>query len=188
MTLLDALDVPRAHFCGLSIGGLIGMWLGIHSADRIERLALCNTAARIGDRERWNARIAKVGADGVASIASEILERWFTPESRAKGAPAVEQARRMLGATPREGYAGCSAAIRDADVANEVGRIRAPTLVISGTHDPATPAADGRALAQAIPGARYVELPAAHLSNFEASERFNAELVDFLKKDGAEHG
>jgi 3-oxoadipate enol-lactonase len=178
--LLDALAIPRAHFCGLSMGGMVGMWLGVHAASRVDRLVLCNTAPCIGTAELWNTRIARVRAEGLGAIADSVLERWYTPAFRERAPDALARTRALLLATPDEGYAMACAAIRDADLWPEIAAIRAPTLVIAGAHDPATTAADGRRLAQRIPGARYVELDAAHLSNVEAEAAFTGALTDFL--------
>jgi 3-oxoadipate enol-lactonase len=180
LRLLDALRLARVHFCGLSVGGLVGMWLGARVPERVDRLVLCNTAARIGTVETWNARMDAVRAGGLDAIVEGLLERWFTPGFRERRPERVARARAMVEATPLEGYLGCCAAIRDADQRDDVGRIGAPTLVIAGARDPATPPAQGRALADAIAGSRYVELAAAHLSNIEAAEAFTAELLAFL--------
>lgn len=180
LLLLDALGIRRAHFCGLSMGGKIGMWLGAHAPERIEKLVLCNTGARIGSAEGWNARIQSVHDLGMKGIAAAITERWFTAGFRDRSPGLVAAARAMIERTPPEGYLACCAAIRDSDQSAEIASIRAPTLVIGGRHDPATPPADGRALADAIAGARYVELEASHLSNIEASGEFTAELSAFL--------
>jgi 3-oxoadipate enol-lactonase len=180
LRLLDGLGVDRAHFCGLSMGGKIGMWLGARAPERVGKLVLCNTGARIGTAERWNGRIEDVRRTGMAGISGAVVERWFTPAFRQAAPQTVAKARAMVEATPPEGYVACCAAIRDADETPELGRIRAATLVISGRHDPATPPADGRFIAHAVAGARYVELEASHLSNVEAAEAFTAELVRFL--------
>jgi 3-oxoadipate enol-lactonase len=180
VVLLDAFKVERAHFCGLSLGGITGMWLGMHAAERIERLVLANTAPRIGPPALWNARIETVRQGGMAAIADTVLERWFTAGFRARAADAVGRVGNMLLTTPPDGYAACCAAIRDADQWPGIETLRSPTLVIQGTHDVATPAAEGRKLAERIAGARYVELDAAHISNVEAAERFTAELLAFL--------
>jgi 3-oxoadipate enol-lactonase len=180
LRLLDALGFRRAHFCGLSMGGKIGMWLGAHAPERIEKLVLCNTGARIGTAEAWNARISSVHDLGMKGIAAAVTERWFTAGFRERSPGLVAAARAMLERTPPEGYVACCAAIRDSDQGAGIGGIRAPTLVIAGRHDPATPPADGRALAEGIAGARYVELEAAHLSNIEAAPDFTAELAAFL--------
>ena len=180
LALMDHLGIARAHFCGLSMGGMIGMWLGTHHAGRLDRLALCNTAAKIGTPETWNPRIAKVEAEGMASIVDTVLERWFTDRFRARAPEQVAVVRDMLLNTAPAGYSANCAAVRDMDQRADLASIRVPALVIAGTHDGSTPAADGRAVADAIPGARYVELDAAHLSNWEQSEQFTQALVAFL--------
>src|SRR4029077_13654264 len=158
LVLLDALDLNRVHFCGLSMGGMIGMWLGVNAPERIRKLALCNTGAKIGTPEGWNARIEAVRKNGMKSVASATVERWFTPAFRAKAPATVASIQKMLEEANAEGFAACSAAVRVFDFREQVSKIRLPTLVISGAHDPGTPPADGRFLAQQIPGARYAEL------------------------------
>ena len=180
LALMDQLGIARAHFCGLSMGGMIGMWLGTHHAGRLNRLVLCNTAAKIGTPDTWNPRIAKVDAEGMAPIVDLVLERWFTPGFRQRAPQQVAVVRDMLQATAPAGYSANCAAVRDMDQRAEVASIAVPTLVIAGAHDGSTPAADGRAVADAIPGARYVELDAAHLSNWEQSEQFTDALLGFL--------
>jgi 3-oxoadipate enol-lactonase len=178
--LLDALKIPRAHFCGLSMGGMVGMWLGIHAPQRIDRLVLANTAARIGTAEVWNARIDAVQKGGVKSIASAVLARWFSAPLLEAPTPIIARMRATLEGVSAEGYAASCAAVRDMDQRHLVGRIRAPTLVIAGTEDFATPPADGRYVADQIPNARYVELPSAHLSNVQAAPAFTQALMQFL--------
>ena len=183
LALLDALGLARAHFCGLSMGGMIGMWLGAHARERVDRLVLCNTSARIGTTEGWNARIRAVEGGGMVAVASAVIERWFTPEFQRRSPEVVAGAERMVAATPAAGYTACCAAIRDADERPHLAAITARTLVIAGRDDPATPPADGRALAAAIPGARYAELLASHLSNVEAEASFTAEVLAFLTSE-----
>jgi 3-oxoadipate enol-lactonase len=178
--LLDVLQVPRARFCGLSIGGQVGAWLGAHAGARFERLVLCNSGALIGNAETWNARIETVRAEGLAAITGPLMERWFTAAFRERSPQAVAGARAMVESTPAAGYVACCAAVRDADLRADLAAIQAPTLVISGRHDPATPPELGRALAAGIAGARHVELEAAHLSNVEAADAFTAALIAFL--------
>lgn len=180
IAVLDGLGIQRASFCGLSMGGMVGMWLGAHAPERVEKLVLCNTAARIGPPEFWNTRIESVRTHGMDPIATPVLGRWFSPAFHERMPDATGRMRRMLVETPVEGYVACCAAIRDADLRDVLPRIQARTLVIAGTHDAATPPADGRFLAEKIQGARYVELAAAHLSNIEAAERFTAEVAAFL--------
>ncbi len=178
--LLDFLKVETAYFCGLSIGGQTGMWLGVNAAHRLKKLVLCNTAAKIGSPEIWNPRIETVRKSGMKAISAAVIERWFTPGFRAKDPAAISKIQQALESNDPEGYAGCCAAVRDFDYRENLGAIRTPTLVIAGAHDPATPPADGRFVAEKIPGARYVELNAAHLSNIEDRDRFTAELGKFL--------
>ena len=180
LALMDHLGMARAHFCGLSMGGMIGMWLGTHHAGRLDRLVLCNTAAKIGTPDIWNQRIAKVEAEGMASIVDLVLERWFTAGFRQRAPEQVGVVRQMLLDTVPAGYSANCAAVRDMDQRAGIASIRVPTLVIAGTHDGSTPAADGRAVADAIPGAQYVELDAAHLSNWEQSEQFTQALLNFF--------
>lgn len=180
IALMDHLDIARAHFCGLSMGGMIGMWLGANRPDRLDRLVLCNTAAKIGPPELWTARIEKVRADGVASIAPAVIDRWFTKAYQEREPGKVAALQHMLAETSAEGYAANCAAVRDMDQRDQLGGITVPTLVIVGTQDQATPPADGRLVAERIPGARCVEFDAAHLSNWETAGPFTDHLVGFL--------
>ena len=178
--LLDALKIERAHFCGISMGGVIGLWLGIHAAGRLERLVVCNSAARVGTVDAWNSRMAAVRSGGMKAVAPALMERWFTADFRLKNAATVESIRQMVLQAPVDGYLACCAAVRDADLRDQVAEVKARTLVISGTSDAVTPPAEGKFLADTIPGARYVELGAAHLSNVEAAVKFSETLLQFL--------
>jgi 3-oxoadipate enol-lactonase len=179
--LLDFLKIDKVYFCGLSIGGQTGMWLGVNAPERLNKLALCNTAAKIGTLETWNARIDAVQKGGTKSVADAVLGRWFTFEFRASQPAEVTRMREVLERMDTGGYVACCAAVRDFDYRDRVDAIRAPTLVISGTHDPAATPQDGRYLSEHIPGSRFVELNASHISNIEAGERFTAELGAFLE-------
>ena len=180
--LLDKLAIPRAHFCGLSMGGMVGMWLGTHASERLDRLVLCNTSPKIGTAEMWNARIDKVRAGGVESIADAVLERWFTAAFRQREPQTLARLRSIMVAIPAEGYCASCAAVRDMDQWDAIGAISRPTLVITGAHDASTPPADGRKMAQVISNASCVELDAAHISNVEASAAFTAAVLDFLDR------
>jgi 3-oxoadipate enol-lactonase len=180
LALLDHLDITRASFCGLSLGGMIGMRLAIHAPHRIDRLVLANTAARIAPPDLWNARIEKVNAGGMAAISDAVIARWFTPEFIAADPGTFARTKAMMERVSPEGYVACCAAVRDMDQRDEIARITAPTLVITGARDVATPPADGQYLASQIRGARLVELPAAHVSNIEQAAAFTAALTQFL--------
>ena len=187
LALLDQLHIARAHFCGLSMGGMIGMWLAIHAPTRIDRLVLANTSAAIGVPEVWNTRITKVRQDGLASIVDAVLERWFTADFLAHAPAQVERVKTMLRNTPAEGYIANCAAVRDMDQRGDLDKITAPTLVIGGKHDNATPPEHGELIARAVPGAHYVELNAAHLSNWEMAQSFTHQVIDFLLNQKTGH-
>jgi len=180
LNLLDALRLERVDYCGLSMGGMIGQWLGAHAPQRLRKLVLANTSPQIGPPELWNARIEVVRKEGMAGIVDALLARWLTPEFRARSPEAVSNLQHMLLAIPTIGYIASCAAVRDMDQRADAARIAVPTLVIAGTHDVATPTAHGRSLAESIRGARYFELPAAHLSNVEAEAAFTQVLAEFL--------
>lgn len=180
IALMDHLEVVSANFCGLSMGGMIGMWLAVNRPERILRLVLSNTAAHIGSPELWNARIDKVNSDGVAGIAPAVIDRWFTYGFQTHAPQEVDVVRRMLLQTPAAGYTASCAAVRDMDQREGLAGISAPTLVIAGTHDQATPPERGKLVAERIRDACYVELDAAHLSNWEAAPVFTARVLGFL--------
>ncbi|WP_416046764.1 3-oxoadipate enol-lactonase [Cupriavidus basilensis] len=181
IALLDALKIDRAHFCGLSMGGITGIWLALNHAGRFDKVVLCNTAAYIGPPENWTNRAAAVERDGVGSIADAVVDKWLTP-GYAAGQPALVQLlQAMLSATDAAGYAANCRAVRDSDLRDTVAGITRPTLVIAGSGDIPTPPRDGQYLAQTIPGARYAELDAAHLSNLEQVERFTDTVLEFLQ-------
>ena len=180
LALLDRLEIERASFCGLSIGGLVGMWLASEAPERIERLVLCCTASRF-DSEMYDARAHQVRTEGVDSIADTVLERWFTPEFRATRPETVEWAGSMLRDTPAEGYAGCCEVLRDADMRSRLESIRAPTLVIAGAEDPAATVDQAEEIRDSIPEARLVVVEAAHLANIEQPEAVTREILEHLE-------
>jgi len=180
LSLLDHLGLATASFCGLSIGGMVGQWLGLNAPDRVKKIVLCNTAAKIGSEETWNGRIETVRKNGMRSISEVTLQRWFTSGFQQREPATAARIRKILEAMAAEGYASTCAAIRAADFRPEVRRIRASTLIVAGTHDPATTPADGQWLAQQIPGAQYKEFNTAHLSNVEAPQAFSDAVLKFL--------
>jgi 3-oxoadipate enol-lactonase len=174
--VMDALGIRRVHFCGLSLGGMIGQWLSIRHPDRLDRLVLANTSAFMGPAANWQARIENVHANGMAPLAAASLSRWFTAPFLSGAPVAVDAVGAMLLQTDPAGYAGCCAAIRDMDMRAMASGNHTRTLVIAGTHDPATSVEEARFLASSAHNARLEELPAAHLSNVECTAAF-AELV-----------
>jgi len=182
--LLGELSIDRVHFCGLSLGGMVGMWLGIHAPHFLNTLALCCTSAYLPPVNMWNSRIQKIRALGMESFVGGILKRWFTPGFLQNGSEDLEFVRKQFLETPREGYAASCAAIRDLDLRDQLPAIATPTLVIAAQEDQATPVEHGKLIVSHIANAEYVEVAnAAHLSNIEQPEKFNAALFDFLERN-----
>lgn len=178
IALLDRLQIERASLCGLSLGGMAAMWVASEVPDRIDRLVLCCTSALLGPASDWQQRARTVRGFGVQAIADAVLARWFTPAFLERRPPAVDRLDAMLRATPAEGYAGCCEAIRDMALTDRLSRITAPTLVISGADDLATPPLHGQAIANAVPGARLdIVEDAAHLANVEQPEAITERIL-----------
>jgi 3-oxoadipate enol-lactonase len=176
IALLDELELERVSFCGVSLGGMIGMWLAIHAPERIDRLVLCCTSAKLGPPEFWEERAALVRMEGMAAVADTVVARWFTPRF-----PDRERYRAMLLATDPESYARCCEAIRDLDLRDGLAQITAPTVVIAGAEDPATPVEHAEAIVAAIGGSRLLVVPdAAHLANVERADAVNDALLEHL--------
>jgi 3-oxoadipate enol-lactonase len=183
LALLDRVGIASASICGVSLGGVIAMWCAIHAPERVERLAVCFSSAWFGPSEAWLKRAALVRAEGTAAVADAVVARWLTDSTKRARPELVERLRAMIAATPDEGYAACCEALAATDLRGRLGAIGAPTLAVSGSEDPATPPEHGRAIAAAIPGARFVEIPAAaHLGNIERPEQFNEALLAHLEQ------
>lgn len=182
--LLDHLGSARVDFIGLSMGGMVGLWLAIHAPQRIGRLVLSNTGARIGTPEIWNPRIEAVTKGGMAAVSAGVIERWFTPDFQRDAPDQVAPIAAMVDACSPAGYTACCAAVRDMDERERVSRVTAPTLVITGTADQATPPEVARFLADNIAGARYAELPASHLAVIESAGAYRAAALAFLTGEG----
>jgi 3-oxoadipate enol-lactonase len=176
LALLDELGIERMSFCGLSLGGAVGMWLGASAAERLDRLVLAATSAYFGPPERWIERAEIVRAEGMEAVAEAATGRWFTP---AFTDPAPYRA--QLAATPPEGYAACCDALAEWDFRTQLLAVSVPTLVVVGAEDPATPPVQAYAIADGIPGSRIVVVPgAAHLVNVEQREAFDRAVLDHL--------
>ena len=181
ISIMDVLELPQVNFCGLSMGGMIGMWLGMHAPSRISRLIVANSAPQISPPQLWNDRIATVRRNGMSAVADGVAQRWFTADFIRREPDTVDAIKRMIIDTPLEGYVSCCAAVRDFDVRDGMGKITLPVMVIAGDADPATPPQLTQQISQAIAGSRFELLPAAHLSNIECRVAFNRVLNDFLK-------
>lgn len=178
---VDSTQRENFAYCGLSLGGMIGQWLGANAPERITHLVLANTSPRVGAPDLFDARRKAVLEGGMSAVESAVMKRYFSPRVLASSNPQVATTRTALLAANPLGYSGCCAAIRDMDQRPLLGRIRVPTLVIGGSLDAATPwEGHGDLLAGAIPGARSVVLEAAHLSNVELPSAFTNAFFDFL--------
>jgi 3-oxoadipate enol-lactonase len=181
--LLDALGIERAHFCGLSMGGMVGQVLGARHGDRLISLALCSTACHMPPPELWDERIRLAMEEGMMALVDAVVERWFTEPFRREPSITVDRVRRMIIDTPAHGYAACCAAIRDMDLRELITALRLPTLVIVGDKDPATPPEKAQQIQSRIPGAKLEVVPdAAHLLNIEQDVAFDAALMSLLDR------
>lgn len=183
ITLLDHLNIEKAHFCGISMGGLTGLWLARFAPERFYSIAVANTAARIGEQANWLSRARTVRSEGMDVVAAGSADRWFTPDYRQHQPATVEQLCHQLAQSDAQGYAECCEALAAADLRAEVAAITLPMLIIAGEHDPVTTVADADYLHQQINGSFLVELPASHLSNVEASDEFTAAIVAFFRRE-----
>jgi 3-oxoadipate enol-lactonase len=182
VALLDALDIPRVHYVGLSIGGMIGQRLAAEYPTRVDSLVLTATANRIGSESVWDDRIAAANAGGMSALVDGVLARWFTPETHRERPELIRGYASMLSRTPVEGYVAACAAIRDADLAADDARIACPTLAIAGARDLVTPPGDAYALRDAIRDAKCVVIDgAAHIVPAERPAAFIDAAIPFLE-------
>ena len=182
LAILDGLGIRRVNWCGLSMGGMVGMWLGANAPERIERLVLTNTSSYFADKTMWNDRLRFVREKGLAAMAGANMERWFTRGFREREPATIQAMIEMFVATPLEGYIACGEAVRDMDHRSLLPRVCVPTLVVIGRHDPATTPEAGQYVHAHIPGAELAVLEAAHISNVEQPEQFTQTVLGFLTK------
>ena len=179
LAVMDAAGWDKASVCGISIGGMTGMWLGIHAPSRVDRLVLSNTSAKVPS-ETFAGRIAQVRQDGLPAMASQILGRFFTAPFIAQGTPAYHSVRQTLLQTDPTGYIACCTAIRDMDLQKDLAQITAPSLVIIGDHDQSTSPAMGEEIVARVPAAQVVRMPLAHIPILEDPEGYARHVVEFL--------
>lgn len=180
VAIMDALELKKVHWLGLSMGGMVGQWLGANRPDRIDKLILSNTGSYYENKAPWNERIAAIRANGLASIADNIMKLWFTEGFRAREPETVARLKATLIATNLDGYVGCCEAIRDMDVRPGLPTIQSPTLVIAGKHDPSTPVPNSEYIRDHIRGAKLAILDAAHIANIEQPEAYTKTVLEFL--------
>ncbi|NWD84345.1 3-oxoadipate enol-lactonase [Pseudomonas reactans] len=184
LALVDSLGIDRFAFCGLSMGGLIGQWLGVNAGERLTRLVICNTSAKLGTDEVWNDRIQTVvdgGEQTMRDMRDASIARWFTPAYAEQQPAQVERITQMIASTSPQGYAANCAAVRDADFREQLSAVNVPTLIVCGTQDPVTTPEHGRFMQAQIPGSELVEFNAAHLSSVEMGDAFTRRVLDFLR-------
>ena len=185
IALLDALGIDAVHWVGLSMGGMIGQYLALHHADRLQSLILCDTSAAVPEEAQplWQERIDAARDKGMEAIIEATIERWLSPSFLAGNSRMVTRIRKQFLATPVDGYVGCSEAIRNLNYLDQLDKINIPTLIILGEDDPGTPVAASQAMHERVLNSKLVVVPSArHLSNVEQPELFNAALLEFLGK------
>jgi len=180
LKILDALGIAKINWCGLSMGGMVGMWLGANAPERIQKLVLSNTSSYFADKAMWNDRLRSVRENGLAGIVGGNMERWFTKDFREREPNKIARIAEMFVATPVEGYIACGEAVRDMDHRELIKSIKAPTMVIAGRYDPATTLEAGEFIRSRIPGAALTVLDAAHLSNVEQPHDYADRVLGFL--------
>lgn len=181
VNLLDHLNVEKAAFCGISMGGLTGQWLAIHRPERFNQVVVCNTAAKIGQEQAWNDRAALVREQGLQPIASAAASRWFTEPFIQSNATVVNNLQNDLAAGSAEGYASCCEALAKADVREQLKDITVPVLVVAGQQDPVTTVVDGQFMVERIANSQLFEINASHISNVELPNEFNQAVKQFIQ-------
>jgi 3-oxoadipate enol-lactonase len=180
LAVLDKLGIEKTNWCGLSMGGMVGQWLGANAPGRVNKLILSNTASYYADKGPWADRIALVREKGLGALVEANMQRWFTDDFRKSHPKVIERMKTAFTGTDPKGYIASCEAIRDMDFRDSNARIKAPTVVIVGAQDPATPAAQGEAIARAIPGAEVATIDAAHIANIEQPQVYTKTVLEFL--------
>ena len=183
LAILDGLGLEKVNWCGLSMGGMEGMWLGANAPERFERMVLSNTNYYYPDKSFWNDRIAALRAAGaIAPMAERLVSFWLSQEFRDREPATAARLTEMLAATPLEGYIACGQAVRDMDHREILARIKPPTLVIIGLRDQATPPSAGEFIQSKIPGAKLAAVHGAHLANIEQAQAYTDTVLNFLRQ------
>ena len=180
LAILDDLNIDEVPWCGLSMGGMVGQWLGANAPERLGKIILSNTACHYPDPTNWLNRIKAVKEGGIAAIADTVIATWLTADFREREPQVTANMKSMLLATPVQGYLGCCEALSTLDNRASLPKIKSPTLVIAGRHDMATPVAAAEFIRSQIPGASLTILDAAHISNVEQPHAFTEAVIGFL--------
>ena len=180
LAILNHLNIDKVHWCGLSMGGMVGQWLGANAPERIDKIVLANTACYYADPTNWLNRIKAVKDGGIAAVADTVIAGWLSADFREREPEITANMKAMLLASPVQGYLACCEALSKLDQRDLLPKIKSPTLVIAGRNDQATPIAAGELIRSKIPGASLTILDAAHISNVEQSYAFTEAVVGFL--------
>jgi 3-oxoadipate enol-lactonase len=180
LAVLDALKIGKTHWCGLSMGGMVGQWLGANAPGRMDRMILSNTSCYYADKEIWNGRIKLLREKGLAAVVDGSMERWFTSGFRERAPQTIARMNEMLLSIPLEGYIGCCEAVRDMDHRDILTKIQAPTLIIAGKRDPATTVENAEFIRDRVAGSKLALIDAAHISNIEQPETYTKTALEFL--------
>jgi len=180
LAVADAASAKTFNWCGLSMGGMVGQWLGANARDRVQKLVLSNTHYYYADKQPWHDRIKFAEDNGLEKLSGPQMERWFTKEFRDRSPQAVGKVVTMFTATKLDGFLGCCQAVRDMDFRASTPTITAPTMVIVGSKDPATLPEYGEAIQKMVKGAKLVSIEAAHLSNIEQPKAYTDAVLNFL--------
>jgi 3-oxoadipate enol-lactonase len=181
--LMDALDLEKVHFCGLSMGGMVGQMLGVRHSERLTSLTLSSTAAILSPREIWDERIETVRGSGMESVVDTTINRWFTKPGQDRMPNEIDKVRRVIMNTPVDGYCACCAAIQDMDLRDSLNAISTQVLVLVGEQDPGTPVSAAEFIHERIPSSELKIIPdAAHFVNVEQANAFNDTLIEFITR------
>lgn len=180
--ILDALSIEKSHFCGISMGGITGLWLGIHHPERFNSITVANSAAKIGQAEAWLSRAESVEQNGLAELVKTTHTRWFSEKFDYQHNVVAQTTIQSLANTPAQGYANACRALAHADLRDEIAQIQIPVLLIAGTEDPVTTVADAEFVQNTVKNSQLAKLEASHLSNIEQPQRFTQELTRFIQQ------
>ena len=178
--ILDHLHIPKAHFCGISMGGMTALYLGVHHAERFLSITVANSAAKIWTVEGWNARADAVEKNGLADLVTSTHTRWFSEHFDYQNNVLAQHTIQSLADTPAQGYAASCRALAQADLHEDIIKISIPTLIIAGLYDPVTTVADGEFMQQKIQSSELFVIDASHLSNIEQFEKFTQKIYQFI--------
>lgn len=181
--ILDALNIEKAHFCGISMGGITGLWLGLNAAQRFNSITVANSAAKIGQAEAWLIRAQEVEQNGLADLVKTTHTRWFSEQFDYQQNELAQKTIQSLASTPAKGYANACRALADADVCSELSQLNVPTLLICGSKDPVTTVQDGEFIKQHVSNGEIAILQASHLSNIECPDEFSQMLEKFIEEN-----